>query len=438
MNNRDKQQGRVVISGGKVVDPSVALEDKRDICIEDGKIFAVDKPGSFKSFTDARVVDASNLIVTPGLIDVHVHLREPGYEWKETIATGCMAAVSGGFTSVCCMPNTNPINDSAQVAKFILEQAKRANTAKVFPIGAVSLGSKGETLSPLLELFEAGCVAFSDDGWPIGDPALMRAALEYCLMFDGLIAGHEEEKALSSEFSMNESALSLKLGLKGMPGAAEDVMISRDIELARLTGGRVHFCHVSTARAVTLIRRAKEDGIRVTAEVSPHHITLTEDAVIDYNTSAKMSMPLRTGEDIHALTIGLAEGVIDCIASDHAPHEMDSKRREFNQASFGIIGLQTTLPLVMQKVRNGSLSLKRAVEALTIRPAQIFGLRGVGTLVQGSCADITIINPDKEFILTEEMILSKSTNTPFMGERMQGLAIKTFVDGREVYTYNDK
>ena len=270
---KDVPMKRIVLVDGRVVDPHSKCDEERDILLEDGKIAAVDAPGAFRSLEDAEIISASGCVVTPGLMDIHVHLREPGFEWKESIATGSAAAVAGGFTTVCCMPNTNPAIDTQQTAEFIIEQGKAAGLCRVLPIGAISKGRDGRELAPMLELREAGCVAFSDDGSPVEDARLMRRALEYSLMFGGVLACHEEEVQLSQGFSMNESALSLKLGLTGMPGAAEDVMIARDIELARLTGGRVHCCHVSTARAVTLIRRAKEDGIPVTAEVSPHHIT---------------------------------------------------------------------------------------------------------------------------------------------------------------------
>jgi dihydroorotase len=334
------------------------------------------------------------------------------------------------------MPNTNPINDSAEVTEFVVAEAKKAGLCNVYPIGAISVKSKGESMSPMLELKEAGCVAFSDDGRPVHNALIMRRALEYGKMFDAVLSVHEEELQLTSGFSMNESALSLKLGLVGMPGAAEDIMIARDIELARLTGGRVHFCHVSTARAVTLIRRAKEDGIPVTAEVMPHHFLLTEDAIGDYDTTYKMSMPLRKREDMEALLIGLKEGVIDCIASDHAPHEADSKNTDFSSASFGILGLQTTLPLSLSKVADGTLSMQRAIEALTVSPAKCFGLR-TPTLKSGELADITIIDPKKEIKLTTKMIQSKSKNTPFIGQILKGVATKTFFKGKQVFSIEE-
>lgn len=425
----------IIIKGARVIDPAQNLDAQKDLLIgSDGKIAGLDKPGAIKK-EGAQVVNAEGLVLAPGLIDIHVHLREPGFEWRETIATGAKAAVAGGFTHVCCMPNTNPVNDHAQVTEFILQQAKIAGLAHVGPIAAITKGLKGESLAPYLELKEAGAVAFSDDGEPVYNAQIMRRALEYCLMLDIVLAVHEEELSLSDGFAMNESALSLKLGLKGMPDAAENVMIARDIELARLTGGRVHFCHVSTARGVQLVKRAKEDGIPVTAEVAPHHFILDESAVIGFNTQAKMSMPLRKQEDIEALLQGLKEGVIDCIASDHAPHEADSKNKEFDKASFGILGLQTTLPLTLSRVRDGHLSLARAIEALTTSAARCLNLPQP-SLKPGSAADLVLIDEKRSIVLAKEHILSKSKNTPFYGTELKGLAVKTFIGGREVFDIN--
>lgn len=421
-----------LISGARVIDPAQSIDGQFDLLIsEDGKVEGLEKAGSIVK-ADARVVDASGLILAPGLIDIHVHLRDPGQEWKETIETGVKAAVAGGFTRVCCMPNTLPVNDHAEITEYILEEASRVNLSQVSPIGSITKGLKGEDLAPYLELVEAGAVAFSDDGMPVSNPQIMRRALEYCLMLGTVLTVHEEDLALSDGFSMNESALSLKMGLKGMSDAAENVMIARDIELARLTGGRVHFCHVSTARGVQLIRRAKEDGIPVTAEVAPHHFTLDETAVVGFNTESKMSMPLRKQEDIEALLQGLEEGVIDCVASDHAPHENDSKNVEFDKASFGILGLQTTLPLTLARVRDGHLSLQRAIESLTTSAAKSLNLE-VPSLAVGKKADLVLIDENRKLTLKKEHILSKSKNTPFYGWELQGLAVKTFISGREVY-----
>ncbi len=421
-----------ILKGGRVVDPGRNIDAEMDVLLEDGKISAVDKPGSFSGKKEALAIDVEKQLIVPGLMDIHVHLREPGFEWKETVQSGARTAVAGGYTRICCMPNTNPPNDTRQVTEFIIDQARQGQSCRVLPIGAISKGLEGKALSPMIELREAGCVAFSDDGYPVYDAGLMRRALEYSKMLGAVLCCHEEEKSLCHGFSMNESALSLKLGLVGMPGAAEDVMIARDIELVRLTKGRAHFCHVTTARAVTLIRRAKEDGIAVTGEVSPHHFTLDESAVGEFDTRAKMSPPLRSVEDRDAVLAGLAEGVLDCIACDHAPHEADSKNKEFQAASFGIIGLQTNVPLTLEKVRRGELTLKRAIEALAISPAKCVNQKP-NAIASGCPGDITVIDPNRSFTLTEKTNCSKSHNSPFLGREMKGVAVRTFVGGREVY-----
>lgn len=423
----------ILLSGGKVIDPSQKYSAPGDLLIEGGKIKALGKPGSFGQARDFTLIDVTGLLVVPGLIDVHVHLREPGFEWKETIATGAQAAIAGGFSAICCMPNTNPVNDTAQVSRFILEQAEAAGKARVYPIGAITKGSKGEILAPLVELREAGCVAFSDDGHPVANSLMMRKALEYNKLTGTVLAVHEEDTSLAHGGAMNESAIGLKLGLKGMPGAAEDIMVARDIELARMTGSPVHFCHISTARAVKLIKRAKEDGIPVTAEATPHHFTLSDKECEGYNTLAKMNPPLRSEQDREAIVEGLASGVIDCIVSDHAPHEADSKNKEFVEASFGIIGLQTTLPLTLALVRSGKLSMERAIEALSSAPARLFGLPG-GTLKVGAAADITLIDTEHSWTLAEDMLLSKSKNSPFLGWQLKGVAVRTFVGGEELFS----
>ena len=427
---------KLLIKGGRLFDPSLGIDAKKDLLIASGLIEAIGEAGSFSSLADAKIVEVDDLLVTPGLVDIHVHFREPGLEWKETIQSGGEAAVAGGFTSVCCMPNTKPVIDQAQTAEFILDRSKQAGLVKVFPIGAISSGLKGDSLAPLGELSEAGCVAFSDDGWPVWNSALMRRALEYGRMFDLVLACHEEDTGLSDGFSMNESDLSVEMGLKGMPAAAENVMISRDIELSLLTGGRVHFCHVSTARGVELIRRAKADGAPVTAETAPHYISLDETAVKGYNASAKMSMPLRKAEDIEGLLAGLMDGTIDCVASDHAPHEEDSKNVAFGDASLGIIGLQTTLPLMMARVRDKKLSLERVIESLTSSARACLNMSPQG-LKEGDVADITVIDPEKEIVFEKKHNKSKSENSPFFGERLQGLARYTIVDGKVVFDSAD-
>lgn len=431
-----ESQEKLLLQGARVIDPAQGIDEVRSVLIENGVILALDAPSAFAGLSDTQIISLEGKLLTPGLVDIHVHLREPGQEWKETVATGVKAAVAGGFTRVCCMPNTRPINDCSSVTENILEKARAANLAKVLPIGAITMGSKGESLAPYIELKNAGCVAFSDDGWPVSDAGVMRKALEYNLMLGTVLTVHEEDLSLSGGFAMNESARSVRMGLKGMPDAAENVMIARDIELARLTGGRVHFCHVSTARGVELIRRAKEDGIPVTAEVLPHHFLLDESAVEGYDTQAKMSMPLRLPEDVAAMCEGLRDGVIDCISSDHAPHESDSKTIEFDKASFGILGLQTTVPLTLQKVRDGAWSLQRAIEALTIDATRCLNLEPA-TLTKGRAADITVIDTERKFVLEKKHIQSKSVNTPFFGTELQGHAERTFVNGKQVYSIEE-
>lgn len=417
-----------VISGGRIVDPAQSIEAERDLLVRDGKIEAIENPGAFSGLRDEELIDARGMLVTPGYIDLHVHLREPGFEWKETVASGSDAAVLGGFTSICCMANTNPVNDSAETTKFIVERARAHDRARVLPIGAISKKLEGREMAPLSELARAGCVAFSDDGEPVKDAGLMRRALEWAAMLDITLSCHEEDKSLSCGGCMNESPLSMKMGLKGMPKVAEEVMIARDIELARTTGARVHICHVSSGRGVELIRRAKNDGIRITAEVTPHHLMLSEEAIGEYDTNAKMSPPLREWEEVELLRAGLADGTIDAVASDHAPHELDSKRVEFSRATFGIIGLQTSLPILLELVREGALSLTRAIEAITLSPARAFGLP-YGTLCKGRVADIVIVDRDQEWTFRREHNVSKSFNTPFQNRQFKGTARDVWRDG---------
>jgi dihydroorotase len=426
-----------LISGGTAIDPANGINAKMDILIEDGKISAIDKPGQFAGVVVDETIDVAGKIVTPGLIDIHVHLREPGQEWKETIATGAKAAVAGGFTAVCCMPNTVPAIDNASVVELVLDRAKQANLCRVYPIGAITVKRQGEAMAPFLEMREAGCVAFSDDGAPVMNSQIMRKALEYNTMLGCVLTVHEEDLHLSEGFVMNESEMSIKLGLRGMPEAAENVMIARDIELARLTKGRVHFCHVSTARGIQLIRRAKEDGIPVTAEVTPHNIVCDDSWLFDYNTNCKMSMPLRSKEDVEILTEALNQGVIDCVATDHAPHELDSKRVEFDKASFGVIGLQTAVPLLLQRVREGKLSLTRAIESLGSSAAKCLNIE-TNALVVGKVADITVIDLDLKMKFSEDKIFSKSKNSMFLGHELQGWAVKTIVAGRQVFDISEE
>jgi dihydroorotase len=378
------------------------------------------------------VYDARDLIVTPGLIDMHVHLREPGFEYKETIATGTAAAVAGGFTAVACMANTNPVNDNAAVTRFILERAGEARSARVHPIGAVSVGLAGARIAELGEMRRAGIVAVSDDGMPIMDAGLMRRALEYARLFDLLLIAHEDDACLRGKGVMNEGVTAVRLGLHGVPGAAEEVMVARDVALVELTGGRLHVAHVSTARSVELIREARRRGLAVSAEATPHHLFLTEEAVADYDGNAKMAPPLRTRADVEALRAGLADGTIEAIATDHAPHHEDEKACEFDQAANGIVGLETALGLGLQLVADGVLDLATLVARMTTGPATLLGL-AAGTLAPGAAADVTVIDPGRPWKVAVRQFRSKSRNTPFDGWELPGKAVATFVGGALVY-----
>jgi dihydroorotase len=422
---------KIIIHGGTVIDPANKLEAARDLLIEDGRIRAVEKPGSFFGVGDTGI-DAKGLIVTPGFIDMHVHLREPGYEYKETVLTGTRSAVAGGFTAVACMANTNPVNDNGSVTRYIIEKAQEANLARVFPMGALSKRLKGEELADIGEMIEAGAVAISDDGRPVMDTHLMRRALEYCSMFNVPVSVHEEDLHLATGGVMNEGPTALRLGLKGIPNAAEEVMVARDVALTRLTGGRLHIAHVSTGGAVALVRQAKAEGLAVTAEATPHHFSLTEEAVDGYNTNAKMAPPLRLAEDVEALKEGLCDGTIDVIATDHAPHHRDEKEVEFDQAANGIVGLETALPLTLRLVNAKILSLSQAVSKLTLLPARILGLP-YGTLSPGAPADVVLFDPARQWRMEPEKLHSKSKNTPFGGWELTGMVILTMVGGRVVY-----
>jgi dihydroorotase len=414
----------VIIKNGRIIDPASKVDEKLDILISDGKIVKLGSSGSLSS-PDAQVIDAAGKLVVPGLIDMHVHLREPGFEYKETITTGTAAAKAGGFTSVCCMPNTNPVNDNRSVTEFILSQAAREASARVFPIGAITKGSKGEELSEMGELRAAGCVAISDDGRPVMNAAIMRRAMEYARVFDLLVISHCEDSSLSAKGVMNEGFVSTELGLRGIPRSAEDVMTARDISLAELTGGRVHIAHVSTAGSVDLLRAAKARGVKVTAETCPHYFTLTDETVRGYNTMAKMNPPLRTAEDVAAIKAGLKDGTIDVIVTDHAPHGMDEKSGEFDYAPFGIVGLETALGLSLKLVQEGVLSMQQLIERMSTAPGRI--IRNGGTLSAGAVADVTIIDPGIEWTVDTSQFRSKSKNTPFNGWKLTGRAVQTLV-----------
>ncbi len=418
----------IIIKNGHISDPASKVDEKLDILISDGKIAKIGKSGSISS-DDAQIVDAAGKLVVPGLIDMHVHLREPGFEYKETIATGTAAAKAGGFTSVCCMPNTDPVNDNRSVTEFILSQAAQESFARVFPIGAITKGSKGEELSEMGELRGAGCVAVSDDGRPVMNAAIMRRAMEYARVFDLLVISHCEDSSLSAKGVMNEGFVSTELGLGGIPRSAEDVMTARDISLAELTGGRVHIAHVSTVGSVDLLRAAKARGVKVTAETCPHYFTLTDEAVRGYNTMAKMNPPLRTAGDVAAIKAGLKDGTIDVIATDHAPHGMDEKSGEFDYAPFGIVGLETALGLSLQLVKEKVLTLQEVICKLSINPASVLKI-GKGTLHAGADADITIIDPDLQWTVDSSLFKSRSKNTPFNGLKLTGRAVQTIVGGR--------
>ena len=424
----------LLIRGGRVVDPSQGLDGPRDLLLEDGKVARLEERIDPKRARGAEVLDASGLVVAPGFIDLHVHLREPGQEYKETVASGTRAAAAGGFTAVACMPNTVPVHDNPSVTEHILSEARRAGWARVYPIGAVSKGSAGEELAEMGEMAAAGAVAFSDDGKPVASGELMRRALLYAAHFGAPVVQHAEDLALSADGVMHEGEWSTRLGLAGIPGAAEDVMVARDLLLLAETGGRYHVAHLSTAASLDLVRAAKARGLPVTCEVTPHHLLLTDRAVADtgFDTNTKMKPPLRAEADRAALLAGLADGTIDAIASDHAPHHRDEKDVEFSAAPFGIVGLETTVSLCLDKlVRVGVIGLGRLVELLSTGPARAFGLPG-GTLVPGSPADVTLLDLERAVTVDPTTFRSKSRNTPFGGWELRGAPAGTILGGRRV------
>jgi dihydroorotase len=421
----------ILIRGGRVVDPSRGQDDVADVYLLEGRVEAVGR--NIGNPDGVMFVDARGKVVAPGLIDLHVHLREPGQEDLETVASGAMAAAAGGFSAVCAMPNTDPVCDNQGVVGFVKAQAQRAGKARVYPIGAISLGQQGQQLAEFGELVGAGAVAVSDDGKPVASSHLMRTALEYARTFGIPVADHCEEPTLSAGGVMHEGTVSTRLGLKGIPAAAEEIMVARDILLAELTGGHVHLCHMSTRGSVDLIRRAKERGVRVTAEACPHHFTLTHEACVGYDTNAKMNPPLREDADREAIRQALKDGTIDAIVTDHAPHHYDAKEREFDDAPNGIIGLETSLGLAISElVRTGLLSLSDLVARMSAVPARIFGLPG-GTLAPGAPADLVVFDPGIEWIVRPEEFHSRSRNTPFAGRRLFGRATTTVVRGQVVF-----
>jgi dihydroorotase len=428
---------KLLIANGHLIDPSENQNSGKNLLIEDGKIVAWLNQNEAAP-EDAEVFDATGLIVAPGFIDLHVHLREPGQEYKETIATGAQCAAVGGFTSVCCMPNTAPINDNAAITRFIIEQANRAGFANVFPIGAITKASDGAELAEMGEMKTAGIVAVSDDGRPVPNAGMMRRALEYAKDFDLTVVDHCEDKSLSSGGMMHEGRMSLVLGLKGMPALAEDLDAMRDILLAEATGAKIHLAHVSTRGAIEAVRNAKAKGLKVTCEVAPHHFTLTDASVEGYDTNMKMSPPLRSQEHLEAILEAIKDGTIDAVATDHAPHHADEKNLEFDRAPFGITGSETAIGLAFDKlIHTGLINLVRLVEMFSTSPARIFNLKNRGTLKAGSIADVTILDPDLKWTYHVSETKSKSKNSPFDGWSFTGAAVATIVGGRIVYRRSD-
>jgi dihydroorotase len=423
----------VLIKGGRIIDPARKADKIGNILIEKGKVKSY--PADIKKLekdSNIEIIDAAGKIVCPGLVDIHVHLREPGYEHKETIRTGCESAAAGGFTSIVCMPNTNPINDNASVTEYIMLKARTEGIVNVYPIGAITKGEKGETLAQIGEMYEAGCVGISDDGMPVMNSKVMRHAMEYVRAFGIPVLSHAEDLNLSGNGVMNEGRLSTFLGLSGIPAASEDVMVSRDITLAELTGTHLHVCHVSTAGSVRLIRDAKKRGVKVTAEATPHHFMLTETAIEEYDTNAKMKPPLRGESDREAVREGLKDGTIDVIATDHAPHSEDEKMVEFDLAPCGIVGLETALPLSLKLIEEGVLTMEEMIGKLTFMPADIVNIEK-GTLKVGAQADILIFDPSRKIKIDREKFRSKSKNTPYHGWELNGAVLYTLVNGAVVY-----
>lgn len=424
---------KLLITNGHLIDPAEGQNSGKNLLIEDGKVTA------WLGHNDpapegVEIFDATGLIVAPGFIDMHVHLREPGQEHKETIATGCAAAVAGGWTSVCPMPNTTPINDNAAITRYMIEQAERAGLANVFPVGAITKLSDGSELAEMGEMQAAGAVAVSDDGRPVPTAGMMRRAMEYAKDFDLPVVDHCEDKSLSSGGVMHEGRVSLLLGLKGMPALAEELDAVRDILLAKETGAHIHIAHISTKNTIEAVRRAKNEGINVTCEVTPHHFTLTDKAVEGYDTNTKMAPPLRGEEHLEAILEAIKDGTIDAIATDHAPHHSDEKALEYDRAPFGITGLETAVGLAFDElVHRGVIDLSRLVELCSANPAKIFKLGGRGTLKPGSTADITILDPAFEWTYKIAESRSKSKNTPFDGRRFTGAAVVSIVGGKIVY-----
>jgi dihydroorotase len=419
---------RVLIKGGRVIDPANDLDKVQDVLIDGGHVINVEK--NIRATKDARVIDATGLWVVPGLIDMHVHLREPGFEHKETIETGARSAAHSGFATVLAMPNTNPVLDTAQAVRYVRGLGRDAEQARVLSSAAITRGQLGEELAPMVELFDAGALAFTDDGRPVSNAAMMRRALEYASHVGIVVISHAEDLTLSAGGHMHEGHVSCHMGFSGIPSAAEEVCVARDLILAELTGGRLHLAHLSSKGSVRMVREAKARGLRVTAEVTPHHFSLTHEAVRGYDTHAKMNPPLRESDDVTALIAALEDGTIDAIATDHAPHSTLEKDVPFDEAAFGIIGLETAVPLTLALVQDERLSAKRAIALLSQGPAQCLGLP-LGTLSPGALADVTLIAPELEW--TAHRFVSRSQNSPFTGAKLRGRAVLTMVGGKVVY-----
>ncbi|MGO8942828.1 MAG: dihydroorotase [Syntrophobacteraceae bacterium] len=430
-----QNSANLVLRNGRVIDPAMGLDAVVDVLIENGIIAEMSAKIELgpEKLSQFEQIDASGKWIVPGLIDMHVHLREPGEEYKETICSGTKAAVAGGFTSVACMPNTQPVNDCAAVTQYILEKARDEGSCRVFPVGAISKGSEGKNLAEYGELRAAGVAAVSDDGRPVMNSLLMRRALEYAKTFDLLVISHCEDLDLSSTGLMNEGPVSTRLGLRGIPRVAEEIMVARDILLAELTGSRLHLAHISTAGSVALIREAKKRGVPVSAETAPHYFTLTEELISTFDPVYKVNPPLRRPEDIEAIKTGLRDGTIDAIASDHAPHSSVEKDLEFEYAANGVIGLESSLPLILRLIREGVLTPLEAVAKVSRNPARILAIP-FGTLRKGITADLTLIDPEVKYAIDVSRFKSKSRNCPFAGIEVQGKAVMTLVGGRVVFS----
>lgn len=424
----------LVIRGGRVLDPASGLDEVSDLILENGRVHAVGRDIAGKFIQErTEVIDAAGKWVVPGFVDLHVHLREPGQEYKETIVSGLLAAAAGGFTAVCAMPNTRPVNDTRAITEMMVSRGRENGGVRLFPIAAITKGSAGEHLTEMGDLREAGALGVSDDGKCVMNAAVMRRAMEYAGTFDLLVSQHCEDHDLTAGAQMHEGLISTRLGLAGWPRAAEDVIVARDLILAELTGARYHVAHVSSLGAIRLLREAKARGLKVSAEVTPHHLSLTDEAVLGYNTACKVNPPLREEEDREALQEALRDGTIDCIATDHAPHSSVEKDCEFAEASPGMIGLEPALPLLLELVRGGALTPLRLVETLATAPARLAKIEG-GSLRVGERADLALVDPNLRWTLEPQALRSRSSNSPFLGKEMQGAVLKTLVEGRTIYS----